>query len=254
MARTGNCDGATSSIEDKVMNTAINRPRLDVTQALWSATLAACLVLLAACAATSQAELQSIGSQIYRETVDFSELQSYGKRAKAAYGTETQIRAAYPKTVRFAQPGQTEVVYFIERDDAVKTQTVTVRGTANHKNLSEDMDFKVRTDRKTQIPVHTGFDRDAQAVYRDAQAYLKPGYRTYVTGHSLGGAVAALLAIYAIEDGYKVEKVVTFGQPRFTTATGVSKLGFCTSWWPIFSCRRSGPTMSINQVSPRSRR
>jgi len=47
-----------------------------------------------------------------------------------------------------------------------------------------------------------------------------------VTGHSLGGAVAALLAIYLIEDGYKVVRVVTFGQPKFTTAIGVEKLAF----------------------------
>ena len=55
---------------------------------------------------------------------------------------------------------------------------------------------------------------------------MKPGYKTYVTGHSLGGAVAALLAIYLIEDGVPVERVVTFGQPRFTTADGVKRLNF----------------------------
>ncbi len=56
--------------------------------------------------------------------------------------------------------------------------------------------------------------------------YLRPGYKTYVTGHSLGGAVAALLSIYLIEDGVAVERVVTFGQPKFTTTEGVKKLGF----------------------------
>jgi triacylglycerol lipase len=56
--------------------------------------------------------------------------------------------------------------------------------------------------------------------------YLKPGYKTYVTGHSLGGAVAAILTIYMIEDGVEVVRVVTFGQPRFTTADGVKRLSF----------------------------
>jgi hypothetical protein len=56
--------------------------------------------------------------------------------------------------------------------------------------------------------------------------YLKPGYRTYVTGHSLGGAIAAIITIYLIEDGVKVERVFTFGQPRFTTADGVKRLSF----------------------------
>jgi len=54
----------------------------------------------------------------------------------------------------------------------------------------------------------------------------QPGYQTYVTGHSLGGAVAAILAIYLIEDGFSVGRVVTFGQPRFTTVDGAKRLGF----------------------------
>jgi hypothetical protein len=37
--------------------------------------------------------------------------------------------------------------------------------------------------------------------------------------------VASLVAIYAIADGYKVEKIVTFGQPRLTTQEGVARLG-----------------------------
>ena len=76
------------------------------------------------------------------------------------------------------------------------------------------------------IPVHAGFNSDARAIYSDVKPYLRPGYKTYVTGHSLGGAVAAVLAIYLIEDGVQVERVVTFGQPRFTTTGGVKRLGF----------------------------
>jgi hypothetical protein len=88
------------------------------------------------------------------------------------------------------------------------------------------MDFTVRDDRQVAIPVHTGFDRAARLLYKDVLPYLKPGYKTYVTGHSLGGAVAAVLAIYLIEDGVKVERVVTFGQPRFTTTIGAQRLQF----------------------------
>ena len=62
----------------------------------------------------------------------------------------------------------------------------------------------MREDRKTDIPVHAGFDLAARAIYVDVKPYLKPGYKTYVTGHSLGGAVAAILTIYMIEDGVEV--------------------------------------------------
>ena len=43
-------------------------------------------------------------------------------------------------------PQNTEVRYFIERDDKTKTQFIVVRGTANHRNLKEDVAAKVRED------------------------------------------------------------------------------------------------------------
>ena len=94
------------------------------------------------------------------------------------------------------------------------------------RNFSEDLDITVREDRKVNIPVHAGFDLAARAIYEDVKPYLKTGYKTYLTGHSLGGAVAAILTIYMIEDGVEVVRVVTFGQPRFTTADGVKRLNF----------------------------
>jgi triacylglycerol lipase len=194
----------------------------------WKALVAAilCLGLLAGCDNISKQELQNLGSSLTRKDIDFANLETYAYRAKAAYTAEAAIRSAYPKTIRVASPGGSGVQYFIERDDAARRLYVTVRGTADKKNVSEDFDISVRTDRKTDIPVHAGFDKDARAVYADAKPYLKPGYRIAITGHSLGGAVAALVGIYAIEDGFTVERVVTFGQPRFTTAAGVSRLGF----------------------------
>ncbi|MGL4294357.1 MAG: lipase family protein [Aestuariivirga sp.] len=101
---------------------------------------------------------------------------------------------------------------------------MSVRGTANHRNIKEDVQIKVVEDRMAGIPVHSGFDAAAQAVYDDARPHLKQGYTTYITGHSLGGAVAALLGVYLIDDGHSVMRIVTFGQPRFTTAKGVSQL------------------------------
>jgi hypothetical protein len=86
--------------------------------------------------------------------------------------------------------------------------------------------FTVREDRPIAIPVHAGFDRVTRLIYKDVKPYLKPGYKTYLTGHSLGAAVAAILAIYLIEDGVTVERVVTFGEPRFTTTDGAKRLQF----------------------------
>jgi triacylglycerol lipase len=190
------------------------------------ASLAVCIPLLAACVGISTTELQSIGSKITPENINFREVYTYAERANAAYGAKSVIRSKYPQTVRINAPGQTNALYFLERNDKTRTQFITVRGSANSTNFSEDLDITVREDRKTGIPVHSGFDLAARSIYQDVKPHLKPGYKTHLTGHSLGGAVAAVVTIYMIEDGVEVVRVVPFGQPRFTTADGVKRLSF----------------------------
>ena len=190
------------------------------------AMMVACLLALTACVGVSKQELQILGSTVTPTKIDFVELETYGIRAKAAYATEAVIRSQYPATVRVSTPGKTDAQYFVERDDKAKKQYIAIRGTANKRNILEDAEIRVREDLSVDIPVHAGFDATARQLYADMKPYLKPTYKTYITGHSLGGAIAALLAIYLVEGGYDVEKVVTFGQPKFTTTEGVKRLGF----------------------------
>jgi hypothetical protein len=189
------------------------------------AALAAALAI-AGCTDGSMIAANLIGSKLYPANVDFSSIYLQAKRAGVAYDSAKTIRTKYPMTVRVQTPDNSRVLYFLERDDKRHKQFITIRGTDNNTNMAEDMDITVRYDRPIKIPVHEGFDRAARAVYGDVKPYLKTNYKTYVVGHSLGGAVAAILAIYLIEDGVPVERVVTFGQPRFTTADGVKELGF----------------------------
>ncbi len=184
------------------------------------------MLALTACTTVSKQELEVLGSSVTTEKVDFVELAAYAERSKAAYANEAAIRSKYPATVRVNSPDKTDAQYFLERDDKAKVQYIAIRGTANRKNFLEDAEMRIRVDLAIAIPVHMGFDDTAKLLYADMKPYLKPGYKTYVTGHSLGGAIAVLIAIYLTEDNYDVSKVVTFGQPKFTTTAGVQKLGF----------------------------
>jgi triacylglycerol lipase len=199
------------------------RPRLAL-----PVMIVVCLLALTACVGVSRQELQLLGSTITPTKVDFVELTAYAGRSKAAYATEAVIRSQYPATVRVSAPGKTDAQYFLEQDDRAKIQYIAIRGTANKRNLIEDLELRIREDLALAIPVHIGFDATARLLYEDMKPYLKKSYTTYITGHSLGGAVAALLAIHMVDDGYKVDRVVTFGQPKFTTTDGVQKLGFLT--------------------------
>lgn len=171
-------------------------------------------------------ELKSLGSTVTPVSVDFNDIQTYAFRARAAYDTPAAIQSKYPATVKVNTPGKSATQYFVERNDKQRTQTITVRGTADQINRKEDFNIRIRSDSKLDIPVDSGFDDVARALYADMKPVLKPGYKTYLAGHSLGGAVVVLLAIALNEDGYDVERIVTFGQPKFTTAAGVARIGF----------------------------
>jgi triacylglycerol lipase len=191
-----------------------------------AAVLAACLVLVGGCTSIPRQEELRLGSDLVSQKIDFENLEVNAKRAAAAYQPPAKIRSSYPQTVRVATPGMEDVQYFVERDDKAKTQYIVVRGTHDKKNLVEDFTARLRKDRQIKAPIHTGYDLAARAIWADAQPYLKTGYRTYLVGHSLGGAVAAILGIYATEDGYEVASIITYGQPRFTTESGAQMLTF----------------------------
>ena len=73
------------------------------------------------------------------------------------------------------------------------------------------------------IMAHTGFSTAATAAYSDISGRLDSDAPVTVTGHSLGGAVAALITLYLEGEGYDVERVYTFGQPKVTDADGADE-------------------------------
>lgn len=126
-----------------------------------------------ACAWLPQTGLTAIGSKITPTSANFGDLYAYAERSKAAYGTESDIRSKYPVTVRVASPDNSDVQYFLGQDDANRMQRISVRGTVDNKNWSEDLDITARDDHKIDVPVHAGFDLDANAIYTDVKPFLK---------------------------------------------------------------------------------
>ena len=54
----------------------------------------------------------------------------------------------------------------------------------------------------------------ALGAIRDRLSKTSPGLPLFVTGHSLGGALAVITALALVESGVAVEAVFTFGMPR----------------------------------------
>lgn len=181
------------------------------------------LLMLGACAASSLNFAKQLTNQPAKIQANFVEVMSYAKRSEAAYSTPEIIRQRFPQTIRVAVPENTKVQYFLEMSPEQKTQTISIRGTANFIDVLLDAEIFIEESVGLGIPVHTGFQRLALRVYEDVKPYLHKDYKTRLTGHSLGAAVAAILMLYMQDDGYTVERVINFGQPKFTTALGAKR-------------------------------
>lgn len=182
--------------------------------------LSLCLFAIVSGCGTIPQDLRQSLVTIVPHDVDFNELEYYAERSRMAYKSPAEIRKKFPNTTRVQTVQPVDVQYFLETDPQQKTQTITIRGTSNRANRLEDLDIEKVPDPVLGINLHKGFREDALALQKDVTPHLRKDYTIRVTGHSLGGAVAAIKAHLLFADGYKVNRLVTFGGPKLTDAEG----------------------------------
>jgi triacylglycerol lipase len=169
-----------------------------------------------------RASLNTALNNTVKRDFDFVAGKWYALRSKAAYSDPAVIKKQIPRTSYISTTSE-DIQYFIENPAGKDFQLITIRGTKGKKNVWEDIEFQRTKDNKLNIFVHAGFDKSARSVYEDILTHLDRSKKIHITGHSLGGAVAVLLGLYLDKDNYKVERVVTFGQPKITNQVGAAK-------------------------------
>lgn len=169
-------------------------------------------------------------------TPDFSEILAYALRSQLAYAM-TEPGWDIAQQVGWCQPTSrqlsihnvpaSEVNVIVEIDATIPYQWITVRGSTNLKNWLLNCDYIQHSLTRTNaagetvsITLHKGFYQAAHTIYPIILPHLNPAYPTRITGHSLGGAIAAILMMFLYEHNYKLEKGITFGQPKVTNKSG----------------------------------
>jgi len=102
---------------------------------------------------------------------------------------------------------------FAEYEDCI---VISVRGTEpNFFDILRDIRFFPWRDKRVGW-AHAGFLHGAKAIEDEVIEELvhRPEKDIYVTGHSLGGAVALILGKILHYERFKVKEIVTFGAPK----------------------------------------
>ena len=138
--------------------------------------------------------------------VELSALAYFDPKSAKSWAT----KIGFPNLTVFGDSEQMALVFSNETDIVV-----SFRGTYSVIDVATDLDADLSKDGKLIGKVHDGFRKRLDILWPKIQPLLDNEKKLWLTGHSMGGAVAAILAVrFAREKGRKVESVFSFGQPR----------------------------------------
>jgi len=107
-----------------------------------------------------------------------------------------------------------EFSYMVKHDRGVTI--IIIRGTDNVKNIGSDVDARPFKDRKLAATLHRGFRDAAEDIKNEIDKKVELNDTIYITGHSLGGAIAQIMGYWYHGEG-KTVQIYTFGAPKVST-------------------------------------
>jgi len=98
----------------------------------------------------------------------------------------------------------------------LKSQIIVFCGAISESIVTEHTQTNFAKPQSSTLDVYStfAFDKAADQIDTSLVRFLKKDYSTQLYGHSLGAALAMLFTLHLQSEGFKVEKLITFGQPK----------------------------------------
>lgn len=148
----------------------------------------------------------------------FRYLLDYAEDCRTIYFPDDWIYRQYPDAYVKTLP-KSNLKFMILRDENPALQRLVFRGTASWNQLFVGFKF-FRDDETAEVEMHRGFLAVTREFLSAEIGNLDRNVPITLTGHSMGGAVSILAGMFLHRMGFKIKKIVTFGQPRVTNRKG----------------------------------
>ena len=123
--------------------------------------------------------------------------------------------AEYCKTIYDSGGDQKdEVAFDVKQENGITI--IIIRGTANTSNVQSDIDVRLVKDGRLSIYLHKGFRDASLGVMEIIDRDHTIEHTVYVTGHSLGGAVAQIIGMWLHKRNHNVQ-IFSFGSPKVSS-------------------------------------
>lgn len=150
----------------------------------------------------------------------FSRLHHIQQMNYLIYKDLDRLREEYPGT-RVAESLKYRVRWMILKDYFADEQILCIRGTNNLLNAWIDAQYFLKLEPEIGVKVHRGFNKAVKEIIPSIKSLLDPDRKIILSGHSMGGSMAIILAMYLETAGYDIQWIVTMGQPKVTDKIGI---------------------------------
>lgn len=127
--------------------------------------------------------------------------------------------APHGKILKFISNDDTDIQVGITKSEVQKRINVVFRGSESKSDWWYDLQI-FKKELENNICVHVGFYKQLFSVYAELEEYVlknienNPDYEVYITGHSLGAALATLFGYLLSTKTNRKITIVSFASPR----------------------------------------